>query len=248
MKKFLKENIKEIIFLICMILIATIEFPYYIEAPGGAINITKRTEQHYNKKNGNLNILYVREYKANIVTIALSKIFKSWDLNKISNQQISNENQAEIVLRYRIMLDNSISTAIYAAYNCAGKDIKITDTKNYVIAKVKDNDIKIGDIILAIDDTKVIDNSTIHNYLSQLKENDTVNVLIERNGRTKTIPITLDSDKILGTITITNYEYDTEEDIIIPFKNAEGGSSGGMILSLSIYSQITGVDLLKELI
>ena len=41
MKKFIKENYKTIIFLILMILIVKVELPYYIEAPGGTINITQ---------------------------------------------------------------------------------------------------------------------------------------------------------------------------------------------------------------
>ena len=44
---------------------------------------------------------------------------------------------------------------------------------------------------------------------------------------------------------ITNYEYETEDDLDIAFKSGEGGSSGGLVLSLGIYSQITGIDILK---
>ena len=52
-------------------------------------------------------------------------------------------------------------------------------------------------------------------------------------------------DKLLGVMIVTNYIYETEEDLDIFFKNGEGGSSGGLILSLGIYSKITGIDLLK---
>ena len=44
---------------------------------------------------------------------------------------------------------------------------------------------------------------------------------------------------------VTNYEYDVPDDLDIAFKSGEGGSSGGLILSLGIYSKITGLDLLK---
>ena len=66
MKKFLKENFKFLLFIALMIIVIEIELPYYIEAPGGTINLSKRIDNNYNKKNGSLNMLYVTEYKGNI--------------------------------------------------------------------------------------------------------------------------------------------------------------------------------------
>ena len=64
-------------------------------------------------------------------------------------------------------------------------------------------------------------------------------------NKEKKIKITLDEDKLLGIMIITNYEYDTGDDLDIAFKNGEGGASGGLILSLGIYSEITDIDILK---
>ena len=44
---------------------------------------------------------------------------------------------------------------------------------------------------------------------------------------------------------ITNYTYETDEELDIAFRNGEGGSSGGLILALGIYNKITGDDILK---
>ena len=44
---------------------------------------------------------------------------------------------------------------------------------------------------------------------------------------------------------ITNYEYELPDELDINFRNGEGGSSGGLILTLGIYSEITRVDILK---
>ena len=44
---------------------------------------------------------------------------------------------------------------------------------------------------------------------------------------------------------VTNYDYDLPEELDIKFKSGEGGSSGGLVLSLGIYSEITKTDLLK---
>lgn len=245
MKKFLKENLKSIIFIIIMVLVISIKLPYYIEAPGGTINLSKRIDKNYRKENGSLNMLYVTEYKGNIVTVALSKLIKNWDLYEISNQQISNEDAEDIYLRNRVMLDNSIQNATFVAYNHANKNIDIKETKNIVIANVKNNEFKIGDIIISIDNLPVENVNTIKEYINTLNVGDEVNVLIKRNNHEKNLKIKIDSDKLLGIMLITNYTYETEESLDIAFRNGEGGSSGGLVLSLGIYSQITGIDLLK---
>ena len=245
MKKFIKENIKPLIFMIILIIVVNVELPYYIEAPGGTINLTERIDENYNKKNGSLHMLYVTEYKGNIVTVLLSKIIKTWDLYEISNQQVSDEDAKDIYIRNKVMLENSIQNATLVAYKEANKKIEIKETKNIVIATTKDNGIEIGDEIIEVDNTPVIDITTIKKYLETKKENDIVKIKIKRNGKTKEIPITLDKTKVIGIAMITNYEYETEDELNINFKSGEGGSSGGLVLALGIYSEITGIDLLK---
>lgn len=245
MKKFLKENLRFIIFMIILITVVNIELPYYIEAPGGTINLTKRIDKNYKKENGSLNMLYVTEYKGNIVTVLLSKIIKSWDLFEISNQQVSNEDAHDIYVRNKVMLDNSINNATYVAYNYAGKNLTIKEIQNIVIATTKDNGLKIGDIILSIDNYDVENNKTIKEYLSSLNPGDKVNLKIKRNDKEETISITIDEDKLIGIILITNYIYETPDDLNINFRSGEGGSSGGLVLALGIYSEITDTDILK---
>lgn len=245
MKKFFKENYKFLIFMLILITVVNVELPYYIEAPGGTINLSKRIDENYDKKNGSLNMLYVTEYKGNIVTVFLSKIIKSWDLYEISNQQISNEDANDIYLRNKVMLDNSIENATLVAYKYAGKQITIKEKQNIIIATTKDNGLKIGDIVLSVDSIPVENNTTIKDYLTTKNEGDIIKIKVKRNDEEKEISITLDKDKIIGIMLITNYIYETEEPLNINFRSGEGGSSGGLILSLGIYSEITGTDILK---
>lgn len=245
MKKFIKENFRFLLLLAFMIIIFEVELPYYIEAPGGTINITKRIDNKYKSKNGSLNMLYVTEYKGNIATVLLSKVIKSWDLYEIKNQQISNEDAHDIYIRNKVMLDNSIQNATVVAYRAAGKNIDIKNKENVIIATTKENGFNIGDIVLTIDDLEVVDINTIKEYLKNSTPGTNIKVKIKRDKKEKTINVTLDEDKLLGIMMITNYEYDTEDDLDIVFKSGEGGSSGGLILSLAIYSKITGIDILK---
>lgn len=231
--------------MLILITVVNVELPYYIEAPGGTINLSKRIDENYDKKNGSLNMLYVTEYKGNIVTVLLSKIIKSWDLYEISNQQISNEDANDIYLRNKVMLDNSIENATLVAYKYAGKQITIKEKQNIIIATTKDNGLKIGDIVHSVDSIPVENNTTIKDYLTTKNEGDIIKIKVKRNDEEKEISITLDKDKIIGIMLITNYIYETEEPLNINFRSGEGGSSGGLILSLGIYSEITGTDILK---
>lgn len=245
MKKFIKENIIQILFLILFAIVINYEVPYYIEAPGGVINVSERLNKNYDKKNGSLNMLYVTEYKGNIATFLLGKIIKSWDVYEISNQQVSNESTDDIYLRNRVMLENSIQNAIFAAYKEAGKEINIKGQDNIVLATTKDNSFKIGDKIISIDDKKIEDVNTIKEILSSKKVNDVIDILVLRNDRNVHVKFTIPEDKTIGVMVITNYIYDLGDDLPINFKSSEGGSSGGFILSLGIYSKITGVDILR---
>ena len=245
MRNFLKENLKSIIFMLIFIVVVNIQLPYYIEAPGGTINLTERITEDYDKNDGSLNMLYVTEYRGNIVTLLLGKMFKSWDIYKISNQQVSNEGADEIHTRNKVMLDNSIQNATFVAYNHAGIEITIKDKKNIVIATTKDNGIEIGDILISVDNKKIDSINDLKEILNSKNDGDTINLLIERNNKEKNINISIEEDKLIGVAIVTNYEYELPNDLNINFKNSEGGSSGGLILTLGIYSEITGIDILK---
>lgn len=244
-KDYIKENYKQLIFLLIFIVVVNIELPYYIEAPGGTINLTERIDKDYNKKEGSLNMLYVTQYKGNVVTLLLGKIFPSWDIYEISKQQVSNETSDEIYIRNKVMLDNSIQNAIFVAYEHANIEINVKDKKNIVVATTKENGIEIGDILLSADNQPIENITDLKQMLENKNVGDTINILVERNNKEKNIEITIEEDKLIGIVSITNYEYELPNELDINFKNGEGGSSGGLILTLGIYSKITGIDILK---
>jgi len=245
MKKFLKENLKPIIFLVIFTFVINYELPYYISAPGGTINLSQRMDKDYDKDEGSLNMLYVTELRGNVITVLLGKLFKNWDVYEISNQQISNEDSEGIYLRNRAMLDNSIQNAIFVAYNYAGKEINVSGKENIVIATTKDNGIEIGDNILSINGVLFDELEDIKNMLAEYEVGANIKLKVIRRGKEHELVVKLDEDKLLGVVIITNYIYDVSDEIEFNFKNGEGGSSGGLILSLGVYSEITGIDILK---
>lgn len=250
MKKFIKENKLYLITMILIIIISNIRLPYYVDAPGGIININDRivtdTKTEYE---GSLNMLYVTQYQATVPIYLMSYLIKDWDLESITENQISNETYEEIDARNKIMLNNSIANATYVAYKEAGKQIGTKSIKHLVVATLKDDiNIKIGDEILQINDIQIDNLNDIKKIIDTHNIGDTLKIKLNRNSKTievNTKISNVEGQKALGIVVMSNYEYETNPNIELKFRNGESGSSGGLMMSLSIYSAISGKDILK---
>lgn len=243
-KEFLKNNIKYILILVIVGIIANYPLPYYIEAPGGTIDITNRIDIDggYVSK-GSLNLLYVTEYRGNVMTYLMGLVLPNFDIEKQEERQISNESAQDIYIRNRVMLENSIDNATILAYRHANKTVNITGYNNVILANYNDNDLKIGDNIISIDDVKVSNLIDIKNELDKKEANQTITIGIRRDNKEHSFKVKLDDEKKLGIIVQTDYEYELDPKINIKFKTSESGSSGGLMLALSIYNAITSEDI-----
>ena len=248
-KKFLKENSFFIVSVLVITLLFYIKLPYYVNAPGGIININNRIVYEDKKEfNGSLNMLYVKEYEASIPTYLMSYILSDWDLESINESRISNETTSEIEYRNKIMLENSSNNAKLVAYKEAGKEIEVLSKKTVVIGTILDNGLKIGDEILEVENQKVEDVNTIKNIIVKASVGDTLNFKIKRNSKEKSIDVLIreqDNDKVIGVVIVTNYEYKTTPELKLKFKKSESGASGGMMMALSIYCALSDKDLIK---
>ena len=248
-KKFVVENWWFLLSIVVVIFLFNYHLPYYINMPGGTININDRIEcDSCSDINGSLNMLYVSEYEATIATYLMSYIMPNWDLEEISTQQISDETQEEIYDRNRLMLDNSIDNAIYVAYKESGKDIDISDKRNVVIATTISNGLKIGDEILEIDGNKIEDINEIKDIINDSEVGAKLKFKIIRDDEEEEVEVEVreeDSVKMIGAVIVLDLDYKLDPDIDLKFKASESGSSGGMMLALSIYSKISGEDLVR---
>ena len=146
------------------------------------------------------------------------------------------------------MLDNSINNAKFIAYQEAGRDISVLSKRYIVIGTTFENEFKIGDEILEINDKKIDGLKTIKEEIESHQVGDDIIFKIERNHKviTKKIKVKQNGDrKEVGVIIVTNYEYKTNPEIELKFKSSESGSSGGMMMALSIFCAISQEDLLK---
>lgn len=249
-KNFFKENYKFILFIILIAVFFNIKLPYYIMAPGGAINITDRVlmDDYQKDKEGSLNMLYVAEYEATPASMLLAKL-KNWEIDKNEERQITDESVSDIEKRNKIMRDNSLDIATLVAYTEAGKKITITEEKNIVIATTMDNGLEVGDVIVEADGKKCKNIDEIKEVISSKEVDDYIEFKVIRDNDEKKIKsrVVLDNNtKVIGVVIITEYDYDKEPEVDIKFKDSESGSSGGLMLALTIYNAISGEDIIKR--
>lgn len=249
MKKIIKEDLWFYISLIIIIILFKIKLPYYIDRPGGTIEINNRIEcKSCHKINGSLNLMYVTENEATIPTFLASFLIPNWDLEKISEQQINNETTEEIFKRNKLMLEESIDSAIMVAYKESNNDINITSKKNIVLTTTINNNLKIGDEILEVDGRKIDNILDIKKIINEKEKNDKLNIKVKRNNQEKQVTVTIREEKkvkLIGAVITTDYDYNLDPSIKIKFKQNEAGASGGLMLALSIYSKISKEDIIK---
>lgn len=245
-KKIIKENYKFILTVIIIIILFNIKLPYYVLAPGGVINITNRVN-NYKVEKGSLNMLYVSEYELTPALYIYAKVLK-WDIYNNQTRKISNEDINDIKKRNIILRDNSLDIAKLVAYKKAGKEIKVTDSKNIVIATTKDNNLKVGDIITHVDNIKCDNITEIKRIINDHSEGDNITFNVIRDNdeiQINTKVYKEKNDLVVGVVIVTDYEYILNPNIDIKFRNSESGSSGGLMLTLTIYNAISGNDIIN---
>jgi len=250
LKKFWLENRFYLFIMLIIVVVSNFRLPYYVCSPGGIIDISDRIVYEDSPSyKGSLNMMYVTQFEATIPIYLMSYIFKDWDLESIQDNQISDtESHADIDRRNKILLDNSINNAIYVAYNAANRDIDVLKQKHLIVGTLNESGLKIGDEVLKVNDTEVIDLNTIKKVINEHEIGDELKFEIMRDDKMINVDVSIkdiEGEKGLGIILMTNYEYKTDPEIKLNFKKSESGSSGGLMMAISVYSAISGNDILR---
>ena len=248
--KLLKENIFIVINII-MVILVFIEFPYYINAPGGIINLDKKViiDNEYDSK-GSFNLCYVSEYKANIYTLLYAYLNPNFDIIKKNDYLASNDTFETMDYREDLELDESIDDAIIYAYKYAGEDITILKEDVYVtyIYDEANTDLKVGDKLVSIDGKEVTGRSNLKEILSKYKKDDKISIkVINKNKEYDRYAYILDINviKVIGIYTTVDKDYEVSRKIEVKSKRNESGPSGGLMLTLEIYNSLISEDITK---
>ncbi len=249
-KKFIKENYKELIVYIIIFIICVYPLPYFIYIGGGTINLNDRIELD-GREAGSYNLAYVKEMHATIPTYLLSMIIKSWDLESINDSKIDeSETVKEIDKREKLLLEEANNNAIINAYKLANKEITIKDSYYKVISvsNESDTDIEVGDTLISVNDIKITSNKKYKEYLQTLNIGDKVNIKVKRDNKEINCYAKIrefDNQKLIGLYLVNITDYEVDPKINLKFKWNESGPSGGFMLSLAIYDRLINEDLTK---
>lgn len=89
----------------------------------------------------------------------------------------------------------------------AAKELKLTDAQGFYVNKVSKNSgaekagIKTGDVITKLDNQNITSFAELSGYVNTKRPNDEIQVLINRNGKSMTIPVKLTKKELI------NYEF-----------------------------------------
>lgn len=250
---FLEENFctKEIIILIIFTLAINIEFPYYIDVPGGTIDLATRIEVVDSKPiNGSLNSVYVSELKATIPTLIASKFNDEWEITKIEDVLVDNETKEDVNIRGQLTLKTGVNNATYYAYQKAGKELTVKAKKLYIyyIHDAAKTDLKVGDQLISIDDKEIVDEKDISEIINNHNIGDKIKMTVQdKHGQKQKYfeIINYEDSKKIGVNITTIYDYGTDQKVKFKYLDSEGGSSGGLMNTLYIYSSLIEEDIVK---
>lgn len=231
---FLKKNIKFFIFLILLYLLLFLRLPYYIDGPGGLIDVSDRIETE-NKLSGSLNLAYVTELDGTIPNLIYAYFNPNYDIFK----QVESNSYEDY--RGKVLLDESIKNSKIAALKLSNYNYSLENTKLLITYSENDN-LKIKDEIVKVNGINVYTKEELQNIF---KEGKSFSVEIIRDGKRYIKQVNKIGDKI-GIMISEIGDVITDKNINIKFKDSESGPSGGFMLSLYLYNYLN-TDLTNNL-
>lgn len=250
-KNYIKNNYKDLIGIILLILLFTIELPFVIYKSGGVIDLSKRIEVDSGYEyEGKIEMTYVSMIKGKIPFVLLSYVIPGWDLEKSSDITYEGDSVSTTIKKDKIQCDGAIDNAIIAAYNLTNNKVNITKYHNHIIfiADEANTTLKDFDEIISIDGQEVHSLTEMQGLINTYKENDIVNIKVLRDKKTidTTAKIYKFEDKLkIGISIATTYDLDTDPVINIKSKQSESGPSGGLMTAIGIYNSLTKDDITK---
>jgi len=250
LKNIIKEKYKFLLLLIILFFVLTFQLPFYIEAPGGILDVSTRVEVENSKKiNGSFNLAYVSEFKATIPTMIIAFFNDNWDILK-KEEVLSNETEDEIEYRNHLLLEEANDNAIIVSFNKANEYVMVTNRKVNVIYlhEQANTDLKIGDEIIEVNGNKINGKKDLLNFVESAEDKIIFKVInnnkeYERYGYKTNI----EGKNIIGIVFAETKDVDTNLDVKFKFKPSESGPSGGFMMALSIYNYLIDEDITKGL-
>lgn len=245
---------------IAVIFLALIKTDQEISCPGGLDEVKSLIKTDSNTVlKGSFNTIYV--YGIDEASILQTWIALLADYNEIEEMNPSfHLSKEEMNTSGRLLKTYSIETSILCAYLTANKIDQSIDIEAKLMGytvynrQINHKTFKIGDLITqiySISDKALYDaaSGNLAKALNNLTIGDIVTVI--RDGKTLEITFNENISSDNQNHFYCFYKYDINEESAKPkftiYPSNNQGSSGGLLQTLSVYSQITGIDLTNGL-
>lgn len=251
LKNLLNHEWKFFIIIVVIGFLTMFEFPYYVDAPGGLLDVSDKIEitESYESK-GSFNLAYVSELKATIPVLFIAWLNPNWDIIKEEDVLYDNETARDLMLRDQLLLQEAMSNATIVGYQKAGKTVQVQNEKVYVSYLLENaiTTLKVGDQILEIDGKKIENKQQMQEITQTLPVNQPFSITVQYNDKIAMREATLqevDGRKVVGVVLTQISEVNTNPVVQFHFSNNESGPSGGLMTALSIYNMLIETDLTK---
>ena len=250
-KQFFKENYKYLCILLVILILFQYELPYKIYTPGGMVNLSDRISvEGGSTSEGELGMAYVSMVRGSIPFLLLSYIIPDWDIVPESEVTYSNQTFEETVKADQIATQQSVDSAIIAAYREAGEEVHVYSEKVNItyIDDGAQTDIQLFDQIIQIEGESISSTEELRAVIQNYEVGDTVHLKVLRDGVEKdctAVVYELNDSKVIGVSITVTYEYDETPAASIEMKKSESGPSGGLMMSLAIYDALVPEDITK---
>ncbi|MFG6119080.1 SepM family pheromone-processing serine protease [Thalassobacillus sp. B23F22_16] len=255
MKLSRRYIITAIITILLALFLGGYRLPFYIYKPGGAeeLNPVVQVEGAYDSS-GEMHLVTVRGGQATPIQYLLAKVRSYHQIYPIEDIRPEGISESEYYHAQLQMMETSQEAAQVVAYQAADKDIDIQYEGVYVMNLLKgmpaEKELKPGDRIIQVDDTKINESSDLVEYVEKMGAGDSVELTLEREGEEMVKEIELapfpdQKEKVGVGITLVT-DRSVEVNPKVQFKSGEiGGPSAGLMFSLEIYDQLTDEDITK---
>jgi Lon-like protease len=257
-RKRSKPYIKALLVGVVIAVLGTfIQLPYYVTKPGMATELDPiiDVESGYKEK-GEFMLTTIRMGQANVFSLGWAKLNKYHEILPINHVRREDESDEEYTNRQLFYMEDSQESAISVAYRFANKEVTVKNHGIYVMRILEDmpaeKKLKPGDRIFAVDGKEIEGQEEFITYVSSKKENDVVELSIERNDKEEVVslpivPFPTQPEKVgIGIELITDREVITDPKLAIDTEKI-GGPSAGLMFTLEIYNQLTEMDLTNGL-
>lgn len=259
-----KRKVSYFIFVIFLVLLVGSFFyrlPYEVMKPGDAHDLGPviHIKGGHQYKNGKFMFMTVRLVEPNIYQYLIGKAMKYETVIPV-NQLLQKGQSMQEYQMYQIhLMDTAQYSAIYMAYEKAGKHPKIEHKGVYVVGLIKgmpaSKKLKLGDIIVGANGKTVKTNDNLLKVVKSEKPGQPFPLTVKRNGKTKHVNISVGKfpkqviaqEKQQGIqpkkygigINLTgNVKLNVHPQV--NFDTGQiGGPSGGLMFTLAIYNRLT---------